>query len=483
MGGSVPELDAISQKVANPQDLSQLRQEVAQLINRNSLSFPGAQPVSFARKHIQELHERDYYVCEKSDGIRCLLYFTTRFSTDGPEEQHFLIDRKNNYYFVPGLHFPDKPHVDWESYHTNTLLDGELLYDTYPNGHRELKYLVFDCLVLDGQHLMNRTLDKRLAYFMQKLYEPWVALCKAFPEDSRQFRFKIEKKSFQLGYGAVVMFDDIIPRLKHGCDGLIFTCVVTPYTFGTDENILKWKPAEENTIDFKLELEFPPNDEAMTNDEEEVWEYDYGAMPRLILNVHYSDEDYRPEYEMYAEPSDWEIMKKHATQRNDGLDGAIVECHKDGQGRWRFNRFRDDKPEPNHCTVVQKVLDSIEDGVTKQDLKDSYQSIREAWKERAQKTERGRKQDEIKRREEEKNKAAMEQQLKRKRQSTQSGDGPEKRIKSEEAPDVTENANGVDARPSSSSQRAVSENSTVTRSGEPPSAGVSGESPTPKDED
>lgn len=41
--------------------LNELRAEVADLLGRQQRSFPGAQPVSFARKHLEhDLHEREY---------------------------------------------------------------------------------------------------------------------------------------------------------------------------------------------------------------------------------------------------------------------------------------------------------------------------------------------------------------------------------------------------------------------------------------
>jgi mRNA guanylyltransferase len=42
--------------------LRELRAEVADLLGRNSHSFPGAQPVSFARRHMDELRREEYVV-------------------------------------------------------------------------------------------------------------------------------------------------------------------------------------------------------------------------------------------------------------------------------------------------------------------------------------------------------------------------------------------------------------------------------------
>lgn len=403
MGGSVPNIAEVG-ILAEPGLAHDFRQEVASVLERNSLSFPGAQPVSFARKHLQELQQREcvqeapshpryrrltvdsYYVCEKSDGIRCLLYFTEDSQAG---ELHYLIDRKNDYYYVPHLHFPrasEKPDtpIDFASFHTATMLDGELLYDEYPDGRRVLKFLVFDCLLLDGINLMQRTLDKRLAYFMEKIFKPYEALCKSFPQDVASFRFKLEKKSFQLGYGVEMMFKDIIPRLPHGSDGLIFTCRETPYKFGTDEHILKWKPADENTIDFKLGVAFPPLPApANGTPDPDTWEFDYDALPTLTLYVHHGDRDHRPFAPLHLTDAEWSRLQAWCIEHDDGLDGQIVECHRDASGRWRFNRFRDDKREANHASTVTKVLESIEDGVSREELVAVAGQVRVATKRRA----------------------------------------------------------------------------------------------------
>jgi mRNA guanylyltransferase len=49
-------------------------------------------------------------------------------------------------------------------------------------------------------------------------------------------------------YGLAEIFAKVIPSLKHGNDGLIFTPVEYPYECGTCKMLLKWKPPEMNTV-------------------------------------------------------------------------------------------------------------------------------------------------------------------------------------------------------------------------------------------
>lgn len=60
--------------------------------------FPGSQPVSFLRKHLNLLLSEDYYVCEKSDGLRLLLFFPEPHKYN---RAAFLIDRESNVYEIP----------------------------------------------------------------------------------------------------------------------------------------------------------------------------------------------------------------------------------------------------------------------------------------------------------------------------------------------------------------------------------------------
>ena len=370
MGGSVP---TIPGNKAEGELLQTLRREVANLLGRDKITFPGAQPVSFARRHIEELLKEDYFLCEKSDGVRVLMYCTN----DGPQEVTYLIDRKNDYYHVPNLHFPVPD--DHVRFHTDTLVDGELVYDSI-DGREEMKYLIFDCLVLDGDSLMHRSLDKRIGYCKDRFFEPYARLYASFPQELQYLPFICEFKEMCSSYHTDVMFRDRLPNLRHGNDGLIFTARCPPYKFGTDEHILKWKTKQENSVDFRLTLEVTMAGSDSDSEDESVYPPypDYNTMPTFHLDVFLDKYTYLRWGTMHVEPAEWASLKA----LNEPLDDRLVECYYDRHHRWRFLRFRDDKHEANHITTVQSVMESIEDHVTEADLISASQRIRNHWKAR-----------------------------------------------------------------------------------------------------
>lgn len=378
----------------------ELKLEVAHILERDSLRFPGAQPVSFAREHLLELQRAEYFMCEKTDGIRCLLFLHWHDTQpNGPEPVTFLIDRKNNYYHVsPALRFPYWQHPEnQQQFLYGTILDGELVNDLYPEGRRLIFY-VFDCLAVDGANMTARTLDKRLGYMQEKLFKPWAFQQKKLNRPPQTSPFLVKEKQAHSAYHVSHVFDTIMPTLKHGNDGLIFTCKNTTYTFGTDKHILKWKPPHENTIDFKLRIgEFPLFD---PEDGEEGLVPDYDAMPsRFELLVFHGGNRYEPfEHNLAVTEAEWDMLKG----LNQRLDGRIIECYRDTDGRWRFKkdddgtpRWRDDKSDANHISTVESVLDSIQDPVTEADLRNAEAKFREAVlrlrAEDAKKTEEARK--------------------------------------------------------------------------------------------
>jgi mRNA guanylyltransferase len=329
-------------------------------------------------------------VCEKSDGIRYLLYLT--IDPNG-HEAHFFIDRKNEYWLVTADHLHLPRPGDELSFHQNTLLDGELVVDIdEATGKREPRYLVFDCLAMDGMNLMQRELNKRLGYFQEQIYKPYKALFAKYPEEKEYQPFILQMKQMEMAYGIEMMFRQVIKNLKHGNDGLIFTCLWSHYKPGTDPHILKWKSAGENTVDFRWKLHFAevqPDEQDISEGFTEPY-LDYDAVPRVeILAYHGGNgpDSYRPFGELILLEPEWEELKS----LNEPLDERVVEAYMDEQKRWRFYRFRDDKAHGNHVSVVNSVMESIKDAVTEQELLAAAKSIRDNWKKReTEKREKGK---------------------------------------------------------------------------------------------
>lgn len=343
-----------------------LQRRLAELFKLNhEKSFPGAQPVSFTSEHLEELQRQDYWVCEKSDGVRCLL-FSTCYPNEGPKV--YLIDRKNHYYFIPKFCLPLPNDPTFRSFHNETVLDGELVLDVNQLGQKHLRYVSFDCMIVHGKDLTQRPLSKRLGYLREHVVGPFKHLCKKFPDYSTNLPFTLEVKKMEFAYGLERILNEI-PFLQHKNDGLIFTSTEAKYSTGTCEKILKWKPAHENSVDFKIQLIRDLNKP--------------NRKPIFKLFIWTGGESYQEYSEMAVTDQEWESW------RNQGIkwDNRIVEVIYDPDHvpplKWKFLRFRDDKLHANHISVLEKILKSIDDAVDIDLLKEYCPKIRNAWKERA----------------------------------------------------------------------------------------------------
>ncbi|KAF9532225.1 mRNA guanylyltransferase [Crepidotus variabilis] len=342
------------------QDEDWLKHHVAKMCGLdNPEKFPGSQPVSFGSADLDKLEKQDYWVCEKSDGVRVLF---------------LIIDRHNTYRRQEGFYFPhyESPAMPLR----NTLIDGELVIDVDKSTvQQQMRFLAFDCLVIDDTNVMSRPLDKRYGRLDLWFFKPYKQMLRDHPHMAESESFGIRVKEITFSYHIEKIFNDM-PTLQHDSDGLIYTCVSTPYVAGTDPNILKWKPPSENSIDFKLVLRFPPS---RINPREPDWH----AKPIFLLHVWCGDSHGKARYEQYDDmhvtDEEWEDLKRSGEQ----IDDRIVEVHWDASiSRWKMMRFRDDKPHGNHKSVVENIIQTIADGVERETLLDRCGPIRQAWKAR-----------------------------------------------------------------------------------------------------
>jgi mRNA guanylyltransferase len=320
----------------------------------------------------------------------------------------------------PGLHLPLPSDPTFQSFHQRTILDGELVLDRVVAALVP-RFMVFDCLILDGELLVQKSFDRRIGRVHQFVHKPLTKCVDKFPEERKFFPFEVIPKPMEKPYALENVFLQLAD-LPHGNDGLIFTAKGAVYSFGTDEMIIKWKPPEENTVDFRLYVgEFPkrPHESAekpvedqpmegrpMADKPEErvgdkaapgtdsppkAAEIDWDSKPELSLLVFWNRGDYRRLASLYCTDEEWQSL----TRNREKLDGRIIECYVDDEGRWRYKReedgsprFRDDKTEANHISTVKKIMDSIDDGVSKKDLCAAQHLIYQAWKDRHPEEER-----------------------------------------------------------------------------------------------
>lgn len=358
MAGSVPDLPGVR---APSQGARDIMLEIMTLLRRHSMNFPGAQPVSFSRRHFSELASEDYYVCEKSDGLRCLMLLSAVDDGNGKEERTYLITRKGEVSWLQGFHVPASS-KDLMGFQVGTLIDGELVKLRDEN---KMRFYMFDLLAQGGKLLVDRDLNKRLGYLKACVADPFNELCTKFPQETSQFPFRIHMKPMSEAFRLEKVLQT--PR-DHLSDGLIFTSVEAPYMFGTDPKIVKWKPADENSVDFALRLDIPVKENG---------DLDFEVKPRARLLAWHGKYD-RVYADLYLEDEEWNKLKAG----KEPLQYRIAECTMDSEGRWRLLRFRDDKEHGNNVDVVNSVLDSIKDHITVADLAAEIPEIQNSWESR-----------------------------------------------------------------------------------------------------
>ncbi|RKP23234.1 hypothetical protein SYNPS1DRAFT_31052 [Syncephalis pseudoplumigaleata] len=139
-------------------------------------------------------------------------------------------------------------------------------------------------------------------------------------------------------YGLHLVFD-MMTKLGHNSDGIIWTPVKCPYVPGICDKLLKWKPPEMTTADFRINAK---------------WSKEHKPIYYLEVLSHVTYKFYD---HFQPEPDIATKWKEHLP------DGRIAEFRYDPdwkvtiveqgyapmtrKGGWRFVRFRDDKDAAN----------------------------------------------------------------------------------------------------------------------------------------
>ena len=191
--------------------------------------FIGAQPETLQKEQLSLLFKELYSVTDKADGDRFFMFI------DAKGYISFIDNNINNIL---------KTDLKSNSY-TNCLIDGELIRIIEDYHTSKISFHAFDIIFYNGHDLRG---DEE--FLLKQRLELLSNVVSSLPENSY---YDISLKKFI--YRNVFMGSDIIMKnvqnKPYKNDGLIFTPMNEPYPKSKKwTKLLKWKPAELNTIDF-----------------------------------------------------------------------------------------------------------------------------------------------------------------------------------------------------------------------------------------
>jgi mRNA-capping enzyme len=224
----------------------QLQKKVQVMCEWKKKNFPGCQPVSMDINNIQLLHQKPYRVSWKADGVRYMMLI------DGPDEVYFF-DRDHNVFKVNGLTFPHRK--DLRRHLKDTLLDGEMVIDKV-NGEDIPRYLAYDIIKFEGQEVGKMPFyPTRLHCLENEIIKPrYMAMENGLINKTLE-PFSVRKKDFwEITQAASLLGEKFARTLSHEPDGLIFQPSKEPYVPGRCDEVLKWKPLDMNSVDFRLKI-------------------------------------------------------------------------------------------------------------------------------------------------------------------------------------------------------------------------------------
>jgi hypothetical protein len=206
------------------------------------VKFPAPQPVSLSRENLGVIQRgnRAYMVCEKTDGVRALVFFTQDAS-----KQNVLIsfDRtlktERIHERIHGAEHKPNRFCYAETLFLGTVLDCEKV----ELGGGMFKLVVFDCYALAGRKCTERNLRLRLAYAKTAVQN-----C-----DPDLFDMK-PMLSLQDFRRLVALEQGPRPRItearNYKSDGFVFTPVQDRVKFKAGCTVFKYKQRQDHTCDF-----------------------------------------------------------------------------------------------------------------------------------------------------------------------------------------------------------------------------------------
>uniref|UniRef100_A0A1A7YAA3 mRNA-capping enzyme n=1 Tax=Iconisemion striatum TaxID=60296 RepID=A0A1A7YAA3_9TELE len=318
----------VTQITSEPK-LGKIQRMCQEMAEWDKSGFPGAQPVSMDRQNLRFLEQNPYKVSWKADGTRYMMLINGK-------NEVYMIDRDNAVFHIANLEFPFRK--DPRVHLSNTLLDGEMIIDKV-NGQPVPRYLIYDIIKFNGQPVGQCDFNIRLLCIEKEIISPRMEKMKLGQIDKTKEPFSVRNKPFfDIHASRKLLEGSFTSQVSHEVDGLIFQ-PCGRYKAGRCDDILKWKPPNLNSVDFRLKITKVGGE---------------GLLPQTLGLLYVGNYD-RPFATMRATKE----LKQH--------DNKIIECSF-ANNSWVFMRQRADKSFPNSYTTAMAVCKSIQEPVTKEIL-------------------------------------------------------------------------------------------------------------------
>jgi mRNA guanylyltransferase len=336
-------------------------------------------PINFARRHFRTVRQHPYWVSEKTDGVRFMLFVSraealvsSSSAANSDPSQHspsvYMIDRSNNFFKVPTL----QSFASCVSSHNDTLLDGELVKRHASN---EYYFLIFDIIALDGQRMWNLPFGERLSSIASVVSQFQLYLA---PSHDQNLPFAILAKEIV----PTTHFNDVKTRIHtdasgesvyrssllcHLTDGLIFMPDGI-YPLFTCQSMFKWKFTDRQTIDFEIVLSSAktPNYAPSMRPSHTLHSSDPWNTGNTSVELHIGGNGGSSVFIKAATlpPQDFERLRNDVamSQRPNLVVAEMGFEPKTGQ--WRYHKLRPDKDRPNYVSIAMDTMESIAENIT-----------------------------------------------------------------------------------------------------------------------
>ncbi|KAL7668829.1 hypothetical protein ACOME3_009513 [Neoechinorhynchus agilis] len=320
--------------------IEEIRRNIKQLCPETfGNGFIGSQPVSMTLRNIMNLQQLEYRVSWKADGTRFLCLIKS-------QNEIYMIDRRNCIFAIHNLSFLSSKSPT--EHLSQTLVDGEMVTDIV-DGKAVHRYLIYDVLAFNGQPAgQELDFDQRMELISREIVNPRYRAMQLGLIDRQQEPFGVRRKDFwHVMAASKILGEKFQQQLSHGIDGLIFQPVHMPYIFGTCYEVLKWKPEDMNSIDFKM------------------------IIPKSVMEKR----DIGSAGYLHVRNLKKPFAKIRLTEELFNCNEKIVECIC-ADNRWKMLRIRSDKTTANTHRTALAIAESIQNPVTKDLLLEAIKAIR-----------------------------------------------------------------------------------------------------------